>query len=106
MRAEPYFSGISHSAGKELAGFTHTLASCLSMYRVWLQYVKRAADVLHYSSIVVPLVLLIDALLDFPLKGNTYAHQCLGMIGYKQMLKTLARERIPISNRIELMIFL
>lgn len=64
-----YQIGISHSAGKEMAGFSHTLTCCLSklrssleagkrLPRVWIQYASSMAEVFLYPSFGAPLVLL------------------------------------------------
>ena len=61
MRAEPYFSGKSHSAVSKMAGSRHTLTCCLSEVRssleagkkqprVWLEYSCDVPEVLLYPS--------------------------------------------------------
>ena len=62
-----YLTGISHSVASEMAGSSHTPASCLSMlrscqeagkeqFRVWLEYVCSMAEMLLYPSFGAPLV--------------------------------------------------
>lgn len=62
-------TGFSHSAASEMAGYRHTLNSCLSKLRssleagkkqsrVWLRYACSVKKVLLYSSYGGPLVLL------------------------------------------------
>ena len=61
MKAVPYILGISQGVVKEMAGYSHTPASCLSklrssleagkkQLRVWLQYVCGLTELLLYPS--------------------------------------------------------
>ena len=83
MKAVPYILGISQGVVKEMAGYSHTPASCLSklrssleagkkQLRVWLQYSCGVTEMLHYSSFRVPLVLLLSPYGDSEMARNGF----------------------------------
>ena len=84
MKAVPYILGISQGVVKEMAGSSHTPASCLSkprssqeaakkQIRVWLQYFCSGAKVLLlYSSFSVPLVILWSPYGDLEMARNGF----------------------------------
>lgn len=79
---ESYLTGISHSVGREMAGYSHTLPCCLSklrssleagkkQHRIWLQY----AYVRWRRSFTPPLVLLLSPYGDSVLMTTNFRMQ-------------------------------
>lgn len=71
MKIVPYILGINQGVVKEMAGSSHTPASCLSKFRssleagkkqlrVWLEYGCSVTEMLLFPSFRVPLVLLLS----------------------------------------------
>ena len=115
MSAVSYIIGISYSVTSEMAGSSHTPTCCLiklrsnleagmKQLRVWLECAYSMAEVLHYPSLSVPLMLLLSPFgdskmirseyengskaflccimmsIDFTRFYNKFMHSCLDMV--------------------------